>query len=117
MTAIGVSLRQALLGTTVAISSVGAFSGLGSATTMAQIENANQLLLLLSAEEITAVDAFQRKRMLPSRAAAVREIVRMSLGISARGNERAAEGLGQRLPMTKLMTRPWHRAKRPPSST
>jgi hypothetical protein len=84
---------------------------------MVQIQNAEQLLLLLSAEETTAVDAFQRKRMLPSRAAAVREIVRMSLGLSAQGNVRAAGSPGQRLPMTKLMTRPWHRAKRPPSST
>lgn len=50
---------------------------------MADLERAERLQIMLSADELTAVENFRFDRRMPSRAAAVRELLRR--GLAAEG--------------------------------
>jgi len=45
-------------------------------------ERGERLQIMLSAEELTALDDFRFKNRMPSRASAIREILRRGLGVS-----------------------------------
>lgn len=79
------------------------------------VERGERLLLLLSPEELAAVEDFRRRHQLSSRSEAVHAILRKSLGVSERAPAPArpvAKPAAAAMPMTKPMTKPWHRAKR-----
>jgi hypothetical protein len=77
------------------------------------LEGGERLLLLLSREELVAVEEFRRKHQLSSRSEAVHAILRTSLGVSERAPAPARPVAKlNAMPMTKPMTKPWHRAKR-----
>ena len=77
------------------------------------VERGKRLILLLSAAELTAVEAFRTKHNLSSRSEAIHEILRRSLGVSEpKVIARPAAKPAAALPLTKPMTKPWHRAKR-----
>lgn len=75
------------------------------------LERGERLLLLLSQEELVAVEEFRRNHQLSSRSEAVHAILRKSLGVSERAPV-PARPAAEPMPMTKPMTKPWHRAKR-----
>jgi hypothetical protein len=84
---------------------------------MAQsLERGERLLLLLSPEELAAVEDFRRRHQLSSRSEAVHAILRKSLGVAEKAPPAPARGAvrpaADPMPMTKPMTKPWHRAKR-----
>jgi hypothetical protein len=79
------------------------------------LERGERLLLLLSPEELAAVEDFRRRHQLSSRSEAVHAILRKSLGVPERAAAPArpvAKPAAAAMPMTKPMTKPWHRAKR-----
>ena len=47
---------------------------------MADLERGERLQVMLSADELTAVEDFRFKTRMPSRAAAIRELLRRGLG-------------------------------------
>ena len=57
---------------------------------MVERERAERLQIMLSPEEVTALDDFRFKKRMPSRAAAVRELLRR--GLAAEGFTEAAFG-------------------------
>jgi hypothetical protein len=57
---------------------------------MAKQQRGERLQLMLSPDELTVIDDFRFKRRMPSRAAAVRELIRR--GLAAEGFEAAAFG-------------------------
>jgi hypothetical protein len=85
---------------------------------MAQsLERGERLLLFLSPEELAAVEEFRRNHQLSSRSEAVHVILRRSLGVDEKAPAPAlpvVKSAGGAMPMTKPMTKPWHRAKRRP---
>jgi hypothetical protein len=58
--------------------------------TMAQLTRGERLQLMLTAEELVAIDDFRHQRRMPSRAAAVRELLKR--GLAAEGFAEAAYG-------------------------
>lgn len=83
------------------------------------LERGERLLLLLTQEELVAIEEFRRKHQLSSRSEAIHTILRRSLGVSEKvatsappPARAAANPAADAMPMTKPMTRPWHRAKR-----
>jgi hypothetical protein len=82
---------------------------------MAQsLERGERLLLLLSPAELAAVEEFRRRNQLSSRSEAIHAILRRSLGVSERAAPpRPVVNPAQSgMPLTKPMTKPWHRAKK-----
>lgn len=57
---------------------------------MAELERPERLQIMLSAEELDAVETFRFEKRMPSRAAAVRELLRR--GLAAEGFLRADVG-------------------------
>jgi len=57
---------------------------------MVDRERAERLQIMLSPEEVTVLDDFRFKKRMPSRAAAVRELLKR--GLAAEGFEAAAYG-------------------------
>lgn len=57
---------------------------------MVERERAERLQIMLSPEEVTVLDDFRFKKRMPSRAAAVRELLRR--GLAAEGFSEAAFG-------------------------
>jgi hypothetical protein len=57
---------------------------------MSKTARGERLQLMLTPEELTVIDTFRFKRRMPSRAAAVREL--MKRGLAAEGFEEAAFG-------------------------
>lgn len=57
---------------------------------MAALERPERLQIMLSAEELRALEDFRFENRMPSRAAAIRELLRR--GLSAGGFLKAAEG-------------------------
>jgi hypothetical protein len=57
---------------------------------MAQRERAERLQIMLSPDEVVALDDFRFKKRMPSRAAAVRELLKR--GLAAEGFSQAAFG-------------------------
>ncbi|MBR0777415.1 hypothetical protein JQ543_26410 [Bradyrhizobium diazoefficiens] len=57
---------------------------------MAQLTRGERIQLMLSPEELTAIDDFRFKRRMPSRASAIREL--MKRGLAAEGFEEANYG-------------------------
>ena len=57
---------------------------------MAQRERAERLQIMLSPDEVTVLDDFRFKKRMPSRAAAIRELLKR--GLAAEGWEAAAFG-------------------------
>jgi hypothetical protein len=58
---------------------------------MAQRERAERLQIMLSPDEVVALDDFRFKKRMPSRAAAVRELLKR--GLAAEGFSQAAFGV------------------------
>lgn len=54
------------------------------------LERQERLQIMLSAEELAALDSWRFKHRMPSRAAAVRDLLR--LGLAAQGEGSAAQG-------------------------
>jgi hypothetical protein len=69
-----------------------------------------RLLIELARDEATALDAFLSKNGLPSRAAAIHEILKLALGVAPKNVTRDAL-LDPAARVTKPMTKPWERAK------
>jgi hypothetical protein len=61
---------------------------------MAELTRPERLQIMLTAEELAAVDDWRFARRMPSRAAAVRDLLR--LGLAAEGIGLAAPGRGSR---------------------
>jgi hypothetical protein len=84
------------------------------------LERGERLLLLLSPEELVAIEDFRRKHQLSSRSEAIHAILQRSLGVSEKVPAKTpppparpvAKPAPEAMPMTKPMTKPWHRAKR-----
>jgi hypothetical protein len=83
---------------------------------MAQtFDRGERLLLSLSPAELAAVEEFRHKNQLSSRSEAIHKILRERLGLSERSAAAvrpAMKAVGTSMPLTKPMTKPWHRAKR-----
>ena len=58
---------------------------------MAELSRAERLQIMLTAEELSALDDWRFERRMPSRAAAVRELLRR--GLLAEGFIRSADGM------------------------
>jgi hypothetical protein len=56
---------------------------------MSQLVREQRLQIMLTPEELAALDDFRYKQRIPSRAAAVRELLRRGLGVEAYGPSRA----------------------------
>jgi len=69
-----------------------------------------RLLIELARDEAAALDAFLSKNGLPSRAAAIHEILKLALGVAPKNVTRDAF-LDPAARVTKPMTKPWERAK------
>lgn len=78
------------------------------------VERGERLILLLSPAEATALDEFRRKNQLASRAEAIHEVLKRSLGMAEKPVRKIAVDVDQGLPLTKPMTKPWERAKKRP---
>lgn len=83
------------------------------------LERGERLLLLLSPEELVAIEEYRRKHQLSSRSEAIHTILRRSLAVSEKAPARTSpparpvvKPAADAMPMTKPMTKPWHRAKR-----
>jgi len=73
-------------------------------------ERGERLQIMLAAEELIALDDFRFKHRMPSRAAAIREILRRGLGVSSQ------QGTGQSQRSSDygvLTTKPNGRVKKP----
>jgi len=58
---------------------------------MSQLVREQRLQIMLTPEELAALDDFRYKQRIPSRAAAVRELLRRGLGVEAYGPLRAVK--------------------------
>ncbi|MDR6874771.1 metal-responsive CopG/Arc/MetJ family transcriptional regulator [Bosea sp. BE125] len=61
---------------------------------MAELERADRLQIMLNQDELRAVENFRFEKRMPSRAAAVRELLRR--GLESEGFSLAAEGVRSR---------------------
>jgi hypothetical protein len=57
-------------------------------------ERGERLQIMLSAEELTALDDFRFKNRMPSRASAIREILRRGLGVGGGTSAKAGSKSG-----------------------
>jgi metal-responsive CopG/Arc/MetJ family transcriptional regulator len=57
-------------------------------------ERGERLQIMLSHEELAALDDFRFKNRMPSRASAIREILRRGLGVSGDGSAKAGAKSG-----------------------
>jgi hypothetical protein len=73
-------------------------------------QRSERLLIELGRGEAAALDAFLSKNGLPSRAAAIHEILKLALGMPSKNVTRDAV-LDPAARVTKPMTKPWERAK------
>jgi hypothetical protein len=87
------------------------FAANGDVTQMAQAkrQRAERLQIMLSAEELVALDDFRFRHRMPSRAAAIREILRRGLGVveklASGGTHSADFGVVHRTPVRHRVSR------------
>jgi hypothetical protein len=75
-------------------------------------ERGERLQIMLAAEELAALDDFRFKNRMPSRAAAIREILRRGLGVDGANGNRGADAGSKSSDYGVLTTRPNGRPKR-----